>query len=118
MGATIPFTNIDLTEFDGQVVAGSGHMVWTRADLQTLFTKVIDANRPVTITGGLIGTPWKERIDAIIRVGGDLGMGGDWELFGIREAVIFFTGSVPTLTAMSRGYYRVKAAGYYVAIGA
>lgn len=104
-------TNLPMAEFDAQVVAGSGELAWTRANLQALFTKVIDANRPVK-AGTIPGVPWKERIDATLRIG------DDWEKFGIIEAVIFFTGSVPKLTALGRNRYRVKAAGYYATIGA
>ena len=36
----------------------------------------------------------------------------------IREAVIFFTGSVPRFHRIARGQYRVSAPGYYATIGA
>jgi len=37
----------------------------------------------------------------------------------LTEAVIFFTGSVPTILPMARkGEYKVKANGYYLTIGA
>jgi len=36
---------------------------------------------------------------------------------GIKEAIIFYTGSVPTITETKKGY-RVVADGYYLTIGA
>ncbi len=36
----------------------------------------------------------------------------------IEEAVIYFTGSVPSFTAIRGGKVRVQADGYYAAIGA
>lgn len=60
---------------------------------------------------------WKNPIDKIV----------DLDAYGIalvKEAVIFYTGSVPSFTAFTGtttsgiGKYRVKAVGYYVAIGA
>lgn len=36
----------------------------------------------------------------------------------IKNAIIFFTGSVPTFKKSEKGYtYRVQAAGYYAAVG-
>lgn len=66
---------------------------------------------------------WKNPINAEVVVE------GDEEIAMIREAVIFFTGSVPSFKALRpvrpiRGkdggamLYKVVAAGYYVAIGA
>ena len=36
----------------------------------------------------------------------------------ISDAVIFFTGSIPTITPNGKGGVRVQAVGYYRAIGA
>jgi hypothetical protein len=40
----------------------------------------------------------------------------------VKEAVVFFTGSVPTFKKIGMGYiepvYHVRAAGYYLTIGA
>lgn len=36
----------------------------------------------------------------------------------VNEAIVFFTGSVPTFTACSHGRLLVRAAGYYEEIGA
>lgn len=35
----------------------------------------------------------------------------------VREAVIYFTGSVPTFAKVDRSMYKVTAAGYYNVIG-
>ena len=99
-------TNLTTEEFDAQVVAGSGSLTWTRSDLHKLFDKVTPAWRGAGFAN------WKDPINVIVPVE------SDWELFGIREAIIFFTGSVPTLTARPRGRYVVKAAGYYATVGA
>ena len=52
---------------------------------------------------------WKDKINAVVPV--------DADLDGIDEAIIHFTGSVPTITKTKTGY-KVKAAGYWAAIGA
>ena len=55
------------------------------------------------------GQNWKDTISISVPIDSDLAL--------IREAVIHFTGSVPTFT--TRGtHIRVHAAGYYAAIGA
>lgn len=92
--------NDQMAELDNMTVAVSGSMSWTRRELNDLFKRVEPAGN------------WKLRIDAVA-VAAD-----DRELLGIREAVIFFTGSVPTMTPKGRNRYHVKAAGYYAAIGA
>lgn len=56
---------------------------------------------------------WKTRIDEFVTLGPD----ADDEIMVIREAVIFYTGSVPTFTKVSESTCRVKAAGYYATIG-
>ena len=56
---------------------------------------------------------WKTRIDAIVPLDADLGL--------LVDAVVHFTGSVPTLThTRVNGTYcwNVKAEGYYEAVGA
>lgn len=60
---------------------------------------------------------WKNPIDAEVTIANNR------ELRGIYDAVIHFTGSVPTfkplrVTAENACVYRVKAAGYYATIGA
>lgn len=78
----------------------------TRAELRQAFDRVADLSN------------WKNRIDATVyadRV----------ELEMIREAVVFFTGSVAhfarlgdALPGSAHRPYRVRAAGYYATIGA
>jgi len=62
------------------------------------------------------GTPWKNPIDKEVLIA------KHFKMQVIREAVIHFTGSVPTFTAVrvlkSGCVYRVQAAGYYKTIGA
>jgi hypothetical protein len=59
---------------------------------------------------------WKNPVDAVV----DL---NDAEMATLREAIIFFTGSVPAFkprvgAALPRCRYRVQAIGYYLAVGA
>jgi hypothetical protein len=60
---------------------------------------------------------WKNPIDAVVSL-------DSYTMAMVREAVVFFTGSVPTFELMTgtttsgMGRYRVKAAGYYRTIGA
>lgn len=54
---------------------------------------------------------WKFAIDAVIDIA-DMD-----EQLVIHEAVIFYTGSVPTFEHVSGRAFRVKARGYYAAIG-
>lgn len=59
---------------------------------------------------------WKNPVDATVEV-------NDREMAILREAVTFFTGSVPTFTVarggrLPRCRYRVRAAGYYKEVGA
>jgi hypothetical protein len=96
--------NAEMAEFDNLVAAKNGSMEWTRKELASYFKQVENREN------------WKLAIDA------DVVLDNDRDLLGVREAVIFFTGSVPTMTPMrargGRVTYRVQAAGYYVAIGA
>jgi len=93
-------------DLDGsnQVVAKVlGHEV-TRGELSKFFELVVPRDN------------WKNPINAIV----DL---RDRDLYMIREAVIFFTGSVPQFipclgAKMPKCRYRVIAAGYYRTIGA
>lgn len=58
------------------------------------------------------GMNWKEPIDAIVTIK------TDDEYDEIDEAVIYFTGSVATITPLKRvNQFRVRARGYYAAIG-
>ena len=59
---------------------------------------------------------WKMPISTSVDV-------NDWEKALLHEAIIFFTGSVPTWigrtgATLPRCRYTVKAAGYYAAVGA
>lgn len=88
---------------DEQVVCDSGH---TRGELRKAFDRVSPAN-------------WKDRIDATIEEDDAV------ELDKVRQAVIFFTGSVPTISRAfpaardnGRIWMRVRAAGYYATCGA
>lgn len=42
---------------------------------------------------------------------------GQKNLACLTEAIIFFTGSVPTISEVGIGRVRIRAAGYYAAIG-
>jgi len=70
---------------------------YSRAELKAAFELVEDK------------TNWKNPINKVV--------GADANLDMIREAVIFFAGCVPTYTLEGTSY-RVKAVGYYVAVGA
>jgi hypothetical protein len=83
-----------------QVVATVFGQQVTRGDLARVFAMVEDPNN------------WKNAIDKVVVIQTDV------QMALIREAVVFFTGSVPQFTAMGRFRYRVTAAGYYQAIGA
>lgn len=96
-----------------EIVARNGSMSWTRAECEALFNQVVNAEN------------WKKSIDALVE------FQNDRDLLGTREAVIFYTGSVPTIEFVIRrpehttrwdgGHtrtYRVRAAGYYQTIGA
>ena len=52
---------------------------------------------------------WKMPVDAVI---------DQWWHAIIHDAVIHFTGSVPTFEPTSNGQLHVKAAGYYQTVGA
>lgn len=77
----------------------------TRAELQLAFDAVADKSN------------WKNPIDTFI----DL---DTYTMQVVRHAVIFFAGCVPTFEAVSGQTtgglrrYRVKAVGYYIAVGA
>jgi hypothetical protein len=92
-------------ELDGQAVAQVHGKDVTRADLSAAFNRVASKEN------------WKMPIDAVVDIENDYAK----EL--IERAVIFLTGSVPTFEPIAGATlpacrYRVKAAGYYAAIGA
>lgn len=88
-------------EANAQVVArGPKGEPFTRQRLRDLFNVVASPEN------------WKFRIDTVI----DLDPA---DRDAMREAVIFFTGSVPTFSYTGNGIEcAVKAAGYYATIGA
>ena len=76
---------------------------YSRAMLLAAFNRVAPEN-------------WKDKIDARVTLDTH-----EWTV--LREAVIFYTGSVPTAMPVAMGedgtvLYRVRAAGYYATIGA
>lgn len=93
-----------LTKDDEQVCAEVLGRDVTRGKLREAFGRVQDP------------TNWKKAIDARIP------LCSDFDLLVVREAVIFFTGSVPSIDFVlvrgGRNIYRVRAAGYYQTIGA
>ena len=65
---------------------------------------------------GLVENPdgWKHPINAVL----PREHCNSKALHRIREAVIFYTGSMPTIEWETKSTVRVKAAGYYAVIGA
>jgi hypothetical protein len=96
--------NVTSEPLGDRVVAVNGSFKWTHDELTAYFSAVADP------------TNWKKAVDATLR------FENDRDLLGTRESVIFFTGSVPTITVEKfrhgRVVYRVRAAGYYQTIGA
>lgn len=87
-----------------KVVATHGCWSWTWQELRDLFNRVAPKGN------------WKLPIDTVVDVANDR------EKHGIREAVIFFTASVPDFEPVLGGVlpgcrYRITAAGYYAVIG-
>jgi hypothetical protein len=92
-------------ELDAQIVARIMGRDVPRGELSRAFDRVADCAH------------WKNPIDATIDVA------GDFDLEVIREAVVFFAGCRPTFTPVRGGTlpgarYRVRAVGYYAAVGA
>ena len=103
----------ETNQMNAQVAAKIPGRDVTRGELEAAFNRVCDQER------------WKNPIDATIDAY------SDDELLVIREAIIFFTGSVPTFERVGSiaqpsviGFsvlgarVRVRAAGYYATIGA
>lgn len=89
-----------------QIVANINGRDVTRGELSTAFDLVADRSN------------WKNPISALVNL-------TDSERDMVAGAVVFFTGSVASFEAISHGTmqhgltrYRVRAAGYYRAIGA
>lgn len=95
-------------ELDSQVVDRIGGRDVTRADLSKAFGRVEPKDH------------WKNPIDAHVVV--PAGEAGELELETIGRAVTFFTGSKAEFflvrAEVGLRTYRVKAAGYFAAIGA
>src|SRR5262245_2846710 len=77
----------------------------TRGELSTAFDRVAAKGN------------WKNPINTVVEIA------NDFDMAVIKEAVIFFTGSVPEFHARGGGklpgcHYRVTAKGYYLTIGA
>lgn len=78
----------------------------------------VDVTRAIALAAFNAVAPrdnWKGRIDVVLARSTVRDLGG---VEVIREAVIFFTGSVPTIDDLDAGTVRVRAAGYYAAVGA
>jgi high-affinity K+ transport system ATPase subunit B len=91
-------------ELDAQVVTRIEGRDVTRAELSRAFSRVEPKQN------------WKNPIDAIVVIS------SSYERLAIAAAVTFFTGSVATFDVVrleaNHSTYRVRAAGYYAAIGA
>lgn len=86
-------------ESNQQVVATVLGRSVTRGELAAAFSRVENK------------TNWKMPIDATVGL-------TDYERAEMAEAVVFFTGSVAEFEIVTGGQYRVKARGYYAAVGA
>jgi hypothetical protein len=94
---------LEIAESNAQVVGQVQGQPVTRGELSLAFARV--QNR----------TNWKLAVDATVT------LATNREILVLREAVIFFTGSVPTFSVVISPdglRYRVQAAGYYAAVGA
>lgn len=85
---------------DNEVVERSRGFEYTRGEFRRLFDLVSPKG------------DWKGAIDALVDPGPDR------YRHGLRQAVIFYTGSVPKITITPQGKFRVVAAGYYASVGA
>lgn len=72
---------------------------FTRNEMKEQFDRVADKQH------------WKNPIDATVSL-------TPRERAVLCEAVVFFTGSVPTVEKVGFGVYRITAAGYFAAVGA
>jgi hypothetical protein len=99
----------ELNDSNAQVVAKVGGREVTRGELKTWFDMVADKKN------------WKMPVDAVVPL-------KDFDdMMLLREAIVFYTGSNPSFESMGPGQtftmserhrFRVKAAGYYAAVGA
>lgn len=77
----------------------------TRSELSAAFDRVANKQH------------WKNEIDCVVDIA------SDFDMAVVKEAVVFFTGSVARFDAVPGGTmpgcrYRVRAAGYFNTIGA
>lgn len=90
-----------------EIVAAEAQYRFTRGELHDAFNLVHNLIH------------WKNPIDIVVELRGN----PERQVCAIRQAVIFFTGSVPTIeytddSSLSRPKIQVKANGYYKTIGA
>lgn len=90
---------------DLEVVARSGNFEFTRAELRAAFDSVANSQN------------WKLPIAGGFRTATDPTRSAR-QVACMREAVIFFTGSVPEIKHLGNYGFSIKAAGYYAAVGA
>ena len=83
------------TTFEQTVVNG-----FTVAELRAAFDRVKDADN------------WKNPIDRV------LSLESERAIAAVEEAVVFFAGCVADVEPLGRDEYRIRAVGYYVAVGA
>lgn len=89
-----------VAEASAQVVSNVNGRPVTRGQLAAVFDRVKDAEH------------WKNPIDALVVLEKD-------EVPLMEEAIVFFTGSVPSIVEVGiGGAYHVTAAGYFETIGA
>ena len=93
-----PLMQVTLDDMNAMVVGEVMGQPVTRGELEAAFNRVANTNN------------WKDPIAKIVTL-------DERGIALTREAVIFFTGSVPTFTRIG-GEYMVQAAGYYLTIGA
>lgn len=94
----------ELKNAQSEVVSRVDGVPFTYQELTEFFNRAVDKRN------------WKNPIDAVVE------LHGDRELIGLREAIRFFTGSeasfLPLIGAkLPACRYRVRAAGYYEAVG-
>lgn len=91
------------------------------ASMEEMGAMLVDSFHGQPITRGLFKAAfekvapkenWKLPIDAEVDVA------GDFEIYVLKQAVIFFTACVPDVRRIGPGRCRVVAAGYYAAVGA
>jgi len=90
-----------LADLDNQLVAKVAGKMVSRGELNAVFRKVENPEN------------WKLPIDCFVALEAE-------EKLLLEKAITFFTGSIPSFQVIHEGcqIYRVKAAGYYAAVGA